>query len=205
MKVIKGSRNQTKYELTKAEHQFLRDHWRELTDKQLLAAFNKRFGCEMTFGYLRQYKRANDLIQQAQPAWTEEEVEFLKANYQRMGNVEIAAHFGWTGEQCGRKYGEKRIWKKMKQLGLKRSKRIILKLRQECGKKVMQEARSKDKNAYSPAATLTDAAVVHTLTHMQQDKEAIKKFIKEHPELIELQRQRILLNRKINKIEKNGK
>lgn len=285
MKIIKhGPKNSIKYELTKAEHQFLRDHWREMTDKQLLAAFNERFGCEMTFGYLRQYKRANDLIYQAQPAWTKEEVEFLKANYQRMGNVEMAAHFGWAGDQAGRKYGEKRIWKKMKQLGLKRSPESILKLQSACGKRVAKRGVEERKKA-GKAATFTPHAkkegqrwqtkngtwmIKHQgkikflarhlweqahgriprgfmVGHYNGDRTdtrlenlclltkeinarrnatrhiveepgdnwiagimshgnpELREKIKEHPELIELQRQRILLNRKINKIEKNGK
>lgn len=252
MKIVRTKKNQSRIELNGAEWQFLRDNYRSMTDRELLNGL-KAMGCKITFGKLRQLKYEQRLVKQRQVRWTAGQVQFLLDNYRSMGNVEMAAYFGWP-----KKKGVKRIWKKMIQMKLKRSKSQTDELRknqpnlrkdgevwfQECsghkliksGGEITYYARWVWENKHGPipdgfcvvhknddrrdcriwnlellsreevakkyltahAQTMSDEWIASTLT---KKNPRMKEYLKEHPELIELQRQRIINNRKIKQIE----
>jgi hypothetical protein len=125
MKRITTTKNQQKIEFSPEELDFIAANWR-MTDRAFLAAFEERFGPGLTFGYWRVYKTAQGLIKQDQVSWEPEQVQFLLDNYQTMGNLAIAEQLGWPS---GAKEGQKRVWKKMNQMGLKRSPEQVLKIK----------------------------------------------------------------------------
>lgn len=254
MKIVKTKKNQSRIELEAAEWQYLLDNYKRASDMELLVGL-KALGCDITFGKLRQLKHENRLVKQKQVSWTDYQVQYLLDNYQTKGNVEIANHFGWPTKN---KKGEKKVWKKMIQMGLKRNKKQQLQIRknnpqsypdgaiwwQECrGAKMIKVDgqihfyarwvwennhgpipegmavnhknddqtdcriwnlhlldRSQMAKRYLAAATenLHDSWVVSTLTNKRPE---MKKILKDHPELIELQRQRIINNRRIKELE----
>lgn len=102
------------------ELRWLQRNWRKMTDRQLVREFNQAFNTDwMTFGWLRQFKAKKGWILQDQQDWTEEETQYLLDNYRTTGNLAIAEHLGWGR---GRK-AEKRVWKKMQTLGIKRTRK----------------------------------------------------------------------------------
>ena len=112
-----------KIEWTKVMDQFLQDHFDEMTNAELA----KELGLKLTSVRTRLYSLG--LKRQEMEYWTDEQVEFLKENYQEIGDTELADVFqikwykakGWT---------KKHIEKKRKHLGLKRTEtelKMILK------------------------------------------------------------------------------
>lgn len=95
-------------------HEFLRDNFERMTNKELAAAL----GLKITRTRIELYRLGLKRMQLEY--WTDEQVAFLKANYQSLGDTELAELFsarwhkakGWT---------KKHIEKKRRYLKLKRT------------------------------------------------------------------------------------
>lgn len=103
---------------TKWEEDFIRMNFHRMTNKQLAKALGKTLTVVRTYCYKMGLKRMK------LEYWTDEQVQFLKENYTKMGDVEMAELFdqvynkekGWT---------KKHIEKKRRYLKLKRSKSVL--------------------------------------------------------------------------------
>ncbi len=115
---------QNKIIFTAAQHKFLKDNYKSLTNKQLSAAL----GLKITRVRIELYALGLQRIKLER--WTKDQEQFLKDNYRKIGNVELAKVFtekypkekGWSSSH---------ISKKLKQLGLHRNKmnRYVIKER----------------------------------------------------------------------------
>lgn len=114
MKVVKYG----KIILNEKEKQFIRDNWLSMTNQQLADAM----GLKIT--HLRILRYEMGLKHMEMEYWTPRQVEFLKKNYQEIGDTELAEIFevkwnknkGWT---------KKHIEKKRRYLKLKRTRSEI--------------------------------------------------------------------------------
>lgn len=108
---------------TKEMDQFLQDHFDEMTNAELA----KELGLKLTSVRTRLYSLG--LKRQEMEYWTDEQIEFLKENYQKIGDTEMADIFelkwhkakGWT---------KKHIEKKRRYLKLKRNKQELESIRE---------------------------------------------------------------------------
>ena len=84
MEKYRSLKNQLQWELTTLEILWLRENNHKYTDKELAAKFH------CSYARIRHFKDKYNIKKQVQKKWTEEDVEFLKANYGRMGDKAIA-------------------------------------------------------------------------------------------------------------------
>jgi hypothetical protein len=101
----------------------LEENWKRLTAGQIAKALKvSRTGVRIKM-YERGYKKIE------MEYWTDEQVSFLKDNYQVMGDTELAEIFEstWAKEKS---WTKKHIDKKRKYLGLKRSRQELINIEQ---------------------------------------------------------------------------
>jgi len=118
---------------------FIRKNFPVMTWKELLAAVNaiRPVSERVSMGALRHQARRMGLYKQIYIHWSSEDIDFLLNNYQKIGNVEMAAilnkkHNSYrviNGEKTYRSFTKKHIEKKMKLLKLHRTKEQILKIK----------------------------------------------------------------------------
>lgn len=104
-----------KVEFSESDIQFINDNFQHMTNQQIADAL----GLKKTIVRMKAYELG--LQRMKLEYWPPEAVEFLKANYQIMGNTEVVKNFnnnfpkqkGWSTHH---------IDKKLEQLGLKRTK-----------------------------------------------------------------------------------
>jgi hypothetical protein len=122
------SANATRW--TELMEQLLRDNYRTRTNVQMAAALG------LTLTVIRNKMHELGLIRVEMEYWTEEQVKYLRNNYQKMGDTEMAELFEkrWPKHK---KWTDKHIRKKRIYLNLRRTKmqtQSILERNIECGR-----------------------------------------------------------------------
>lgn len=112
----KGKYN--KITLSPEEEKFLRENYQSMTNRELADALGMKITRTRTFLYEMGLKRME------MEYWTEEQIEFLKANYKRIGDTEMAEIFEKTWPK-NKKWSKKHIEKKRRYLKLKRTAKQI--------------------------------------------------------------------------------
>jgi hypothetical protein len=173
---------------TPERNQFLRDHFFNMTNKQLADSL----GLRLTV--VRNQTRALGLKRYDYENWTAEEIQFLKDNYQVLGDMEIMEHMMANRPERS-PMQRKAIRKKRKSLNLNRTPDQIKAIQ---ARHVVPGGRSYTITKNSGSVVLSDTVVANYLSRdgvgINQD---LKAHILETPELINLKRQQILLKRKI--------
>lgn len=163
---------------------FLKENASTMTNKELAANLN------LTLTVTRNKKRELGLNKMVLEYWTKEMVDFLKASYRELGDVEITKFFITHYPKCkGWKRGA--IWKKRKQLNLIRT--------YDERKKLMKKNSGPGGSAHtitknSSSLNMHPSWVVQRIAW--RDKERQEELLK-HPEIIEAAKAIILINRKI--------
>ena len=111
-----------KISLTKKEEKFLRDNYQNLTNQQLADYLGLKLTRTRTLLYSLGLKRMN--LQY----WTDEQIEFLKNNYKKIGDAEIAEIFAEKYPK-DKGWSKKHIEKKRRYLNLKRTPEQIEKIK----------------------------------------------------------------------------
>lgn len=170
---------------------FLKEHFFQLTNKQLADALQLRLTVT------RNKCRELGLKRMELEYWSKDQVQFLKDNYKTMGDVEIMEVFmqRWPKTK-GWKRGA--IRKKRKQMNLERTPAEIDAI---TARHIAKGGRSYtiEKNSSSRNMHASWVAGLIAWRDPQLKKEVLK-----HPELIELKRQQILLQRTIKKAKQNA-
>lgn len=109
--------------LSNEDIEYIKTNFKSNTNKEIAEALGLKMTTVRTLAYGMGLKRME--LQR----WTPEQVDFLKANYQTIGNTEIAQIFKNTWAKK-KGWHKKHIEKKLKQLQLKRSKAEINAIRQ---------------------------------------------------------------------------
>lgn len=104
--------------LSSEEEKFLKDNFRTMTNAQLAKSLG------LTLTVTRNYLYQFGLKRFEMEFWTDEQIEFLKANYQKKGDTELAEIFAekWHKEKG---WSKKHIEKKRRYLKLKRTQAEI--------------------------------------------------------------------------------
>lgn len=169
--------------------QFLKDHYRSLTNKQLASALNLRLTVT------RNKMRELGLKRMELEYWSKEMVQYLVDNYKTKGDVEIMNYFIMHHPKAkGWKRGA--IRKKRKQMNLMRSEKDLVKIiENNC--KVGGPSYTIDKNSSSKN--------MHPMWCAQRiawrNPELQKIIVKKHPELIELYRDLAKLKQATKKVK----
>lgn len=112
MDIIRVAPNKVVF--SQEEHEFIRNNYEHMTNKELADALGKRLT------RLRMEMYSLGLKRMELEYWTPEQVEYLKANYRTIGDTEIAQHFNVTYHKA-KGWTKKHIEKKRRYLKLKRT------------------------------------------------------------------------------------
>jgi len=182
-------RSRGKIQWSDDEIQFLKNNFWNMTSYELAAALDKK----RTIVRMK-YKELG-LSKMQMEYWDKRAVKFLRKNYKIMGDVEIA-------EILQSVFPKKKVWKKnhiakkRMQLNLNRTKKQIAKIL-ETHHKPGGRMFTILKNSCS--LNMTNRWVADRIAW--RDPELAEYIIKNHPELIEIKRNQLKLQRKINKHE----
>lgn len=147
------------------------------------------FGCSIT---LFRYKKAELGIKAIEMEyWTAEMVQELKCLYKTTGDVEIAIHFQSKFPK-NKKWIKQHICKKRKYLKLVRTKKQIAAI---MSKNSSEGGRSYTVNENSSSKNMHASWVVQRIAW--RDKKIQDLILKDYPELIDLKRQQLTLNKQI--------
>lgn len=169
----------------------LKENWRRMTNRELATYLGTRL--TVTRNKLREL----GLKRMDLEYWNAEIIEFLKSSYRTMGDVEIMNFFKkFYPKNKGWKKGA--IWKKRKQMGLIRTeeeKKILSVRNMSKGGPCYTIDRNSSSKNFHPNWVLTQIAWRNP---------ALKKELKNHPDIIEAARKMYLLKRKIREHEKQA-
>lgn len=104
------------------DHAFIKKNWQRMTNPELATAL----GLNLT--RLRNELRSLGLKRMELEYWTNEQVDFLRANFRELGDVELAEYFGSVWPKA-KGWTHKHIEKKRKYLRLKRTPEEIAKIK----------------------------------------------------------------------------
>lgn len=170
---------------TESDLQFLTTNFYSMTNSKLAEQLN------MTLTVVRNKCYELGLKRMEMEYWTEEQLSFLKAHYKTKGDVEIA-------EALQLLFPKKKSWtknhieKKRKYLGLLRTPDEVSAIR---SRHSSEGGRAHTIRSNSGSVNLADNYVANTLAWRNK---SMQKIMLQHPELIELKRNQLKLNRAIN-------
>lgn len=171
---------------------FLKDNFWMMTNRQLAD------GLGLRLTVLRNKTSELGLRRMEKPEpWTDDETAFLVNNYGALSDIEIAEHFKSVGGgiQGKRVWTKKHVCKKRLLLDLHRTPAQLLAI---VNRFHLPGGRCDNIATNSASVTLTDNYIVMMIAW--RDKDLQKELLK-YPELIELKRQEIRLNRAIREVE----
>jgi hypothetical protein len=118
---------------------FIRKNFPAMTWGQLLEGINETrpASCQVGMSALRHQVKRMGLSKGVMVRWSSDDIDFLRSNYTRMGNVEMAAKLNKEkktfrvidGRKVFRTFTKKHVGKKMKLLGLHRTPEQIRKIK----------------------------------------------------------------------------
>lgn len=170
--------------------QFLKDNFFKLTNLQLSQSVDK------TLTVTRNKCAELGLKRIEMEYWTEEQIQYLKDNYHTKGDVEIAEIFEVKWPK-NKKWRKQHIRKKRGYLKLHRSEEEIFVIASN-NSRPGGNSYTIDKN--SSSINMHPSWLVQRMAW--RDKELQQEILAKHPDLIELQRQLIILKREIKKHDK---
>ena len=168
--------------------EFLRDNYQTMTNQQLAYALQLRL--TVTRNKLAEL----GLKRMELEYWTPEQVKYLKQNFRKMADATIASHFEKTWPKK-KKWTKKHIRKKRCHLNLHRTddevKQILDELLEEGS---MLKGLELGRTTSNAAINLTDN---HVAGCMSRKRPELRQLLLQHPDLIELKRTSIILERTI--------
>jgi hypothetical protein len=181
--------NETRW--TPAMISFLKENFFSLTNQQLADALR------LTLTVTRNKSSELGLKRIIMEYWTDDQVSYLVANYQTMGDVEIAEHFEnvWPKKK---RWIKQHICKKRKYLKLQRTENEVAKIRTK-NSSLGGNAYTIDKNSSS-----LNMHPVWIAQRIAWRNKPLQKELLNYPEIIEAKKNLIILSRLI-KQNKNGK
>ena len=115
-----------KHNYTKAEIAFIKSYYSKIPNTDILKQVNTMRLCPVNMSALRHQMRRMKLIKGVRLIhWTAEQTAFLVANYETVGNIEIAKKLNKM-KLSARKFDKKHVEKKMNLLGIKRTDESLL-------------------------------------------------------------------------------
>lgn len=176
-------------DLSKKQIQFIRKNFETMSNPQIAKAIGVKLQ------YLRTKLYQMGLYRMHLEYWTEEQILFLRTNYQTKGDTELASIFN-------EKWPKNKIWtikhieKKRLYLNLKRTEEEV--------KAIMAPFWLPGGSLYqvhnlNASSLLTDRYVANTMSRVNRFgiNEEVRDELMRHPEIIELKRQQLLLQRTI--------
>jgi hypothetical protein len=179
-------------EWTEERNQFLRENFDTMTNKQLAAALDLRLTV------VRNQTRALGLRKLELEPWTDDQLEFLLANYQVIGDVDIV-------EILQQRYPRKKGWSKhhiAKKRGYLNLNRTQEQLDTIISKHSKPGGRSYTILKNSGAVTLNDKSVATYLATGAGHKvnQELKKELLNHPDLLQVKRMQLKLDRAMKEV-----
>lgn len=164
--------------------QFLKDNFHKMTNQQLADSL----GLKLTIVRTRCYSLG--LKRQEKHRWTKQQKEFLKANYRTMGNIDLIENLKKL-DRRQKNWSASKITSQMSRMGLART--------EEENKVIWQK--HKENKRYGLNSVYLDDKYVVGLLSRGQNLLAKSEYLN-HPELIELKRSQLLLNRALKEVKK---
>ena len=186
-----GGRRGDKMILTTEGEKYIREHFATTTNRELAKALG------ISIERMRVFLHERKMFRMEVEYWTEEQIQFLKDNYQTVGDKEMEILFILTWPKK-KGWSFKHIEKKRLQLGLKRTPEQIIAVKKYY---YCPGGQCDVIGKYSASVHLKDGYVAQAIvgTKGNKDKDMEAHILRYHPELIKLKRTQLLLNRQIKK------
>jgi len=177
--------------LTEEISEFMKANYQSLSNRQIASALGLKLSITRGFLYQLGLKRME------LEYWTQEQIDYLLETYEEKGNTELAKIFEerWPKKK---RWTIKHIEKKLKRLGIKRSAYSVAELQKQWAADPRNKANILK---HSASLNLTDRTVANYLSW--RDKEKTELYL-QMPDLINIKRQQLLLNRAIKQHGNNS-
>lgn len=179
-----GNQGNNRIVWTSEMEQFLKDNFHKMTNQQLA----DNLGLKLTVVRTRCYSLG--LRHQEKNQWTKQQKEFLLANFRTMGNLDLIENLKKLDKKQ-KDWSTSKITSQMSRMGL---------IRTSEENKVIWQKHKENKRYGTNSVHLDDKYVVGLLSRGQNL--LTKAEYLQHPELIQLKRQQLLLNRAIREVKK---